>query len=253
MTDRSILYSNTQRPGAVASITLDEFAARETQRVEGKDVVAITVHRHKTAIKGAAVIMLETQLAADVILWHERLRPAFLPTECQLLFAERSGRPLDHLSRKLAQLGQRLGFKLPNASSFRKAVVTRAAERSATPAEREALAAHMCHNPRTAAKHYDKSSKKKKKTEGYTFSQSLLQEKGSQEGSSGSGATPLRKRYTPVEEDLIATHFASAVESRRPPVTAEAKEFLTMYPSSFIGRTPKDIVDKVRSLIRRNN
>lgn len=237
----------------MTSITLDEYARRGIQHMEGREITTISVLQHKTASKGAAVLMLEPLLADEVSMWHESLRLALLPHDCQLLFAERSGRPLDHLTRKLQQLGQRLGFELPSSTNTRKAVVTQAAQQSATLAQREALAAHMCHSVRTSAVHYEKCAQIKKKSEGYSLSKSLLHgEERSEEGSSGVGVTPLRRRFTSAEEELIRTHFSTAVEHGRPPVTTEAREFLQLYPTSFTGRSPKDIIDKVRTIIRRN-
>lgn len=247
MMRHSFLCSNTQRPGAVASIHINEYTQRQVRREEG--LTAITVKQHKTAGKGAAVLMLEPQLAEEVDMWHNHIRAALLPADCELLFAERSGRPFDHLSRKLQLLGRRLGFELTSATDTRKAVVTKAAERQATTEQRTALAAHMCHDPRTASKHYDKASRLKRKSQGYCYSRALLRE-GEEERSQETGNS-LRRRYTEVEEDILGTHFSSAVESGRPPLVAETREFLQLYPRSFEGRSPKDIVDKIRTLIRK--
>lgn len=211
-------------------------------------MTSITVRQHKTARKGAAVLMLEPRLAEEVGMWHSYIRAALLPADCELLFAERSGRPFDHLSRKLVMLGQRLGFELTSATDTRKAVVTKAAERQATSEQRVALAAHMCHDPRTATAHYDKASRLQRKSEGYSYSRALLH---SNEAGGGE-AVSLRRRFTDIEEDILASHFATAVESGRRPRIAEAREFLQLYPASFSGRSPKDIVDKIRTLIRKN-
>ena len=251
MTCPSFLCSNAQRPGAVTAIRMEEYAQRKVRREEGRDLTIIAVKQHKTAGKGAAALMLEPQLAEEVGMWHDYIRAALLPADCELLFAERSGRQYDHLSRKLVMLGHRLGFELTSATDTRKAVVTRAAEDQATAEQRVALAAHMCHDTRTASKHYDKASRLQSKSEGYAYSRSLLRQEGGVGRSEEAEASSLRRKYTKIEEDIIAEHFALAIESRRPPVCTEGREFLQMYPASFKGRSPKDIVDKIRTLIRR--
>ena len=85
MTCHSFFCSNSQRPGAVTSIHLREYEQRQVRQEEG--LTAITVKQHKTAGKGAAVLMLEPQLAGEVNLWHSHIRAALLPADCQLLFA----------------------------------------------------------------------------------------------------------------------------------------------------------------------
>ena len=138
---------------------------------------------------------------------------------------------------------------------MRKAVVTRAAEQSATPTEREALAAHMCHDLQTAERHYDKSGRLHQKAAGYALSQALLRGEKSATGG-GSPAVGARARtrrgYTAAEEEFLAGHFADAVERGRPPVAAEAREFLHCYPENFRARSVKDIIDKIRSMIRKS-
>ena len=51
--------SNTQRPGAVVNMTMEEYQARETEEVEGRPVTTIAVASHKTAMSGAAVLHLD--------------------------------------------------------------------------------------------------------------------------------------------------------------------------------------------------
>ena len=250
MTCPSFLCSNAQHPGAVTAIRMEEYAQHQVRREEGSDLTIITVKQHKTAGKGAAALMLKPQLAEEVGMWHDYIRAALLPADCELLFAERSGRPYDHLSRKLVTLGHRLSFELTSATDTRKAVVTRAAEDNATVEQCVALAAHMCHDARTASKHYDKASRLQSKSQGYTYSRSLLHQEGGVRRSEEAEAS-LRRKYTSIVEDIIADHFATAIESRRPPVCTKGREFLLMYSASFKGRSAKGIVDKVRTPIIR--
>ena len=74
--------SNTQRPGAVAYLMLEEFEARETEELEGRRVTTITVASHKTTSSGAAVLRLDANLDRQLGQWVQHLRPGFLPAEC---------------------------------------------------------------------------------------------------------------------------------------------------------------------------
>ena len=164
--------SNTQRPGAVVNMTVEEYEARETEEVEGRPVTTIAVASHKTASSGAAVLRLDADLARQLGQWVEHLRPGALPATCPLVFATAEGRGITHLSKRLATLGSKLGFALPKLTSVRKAVVTKAADRPES--DRAALAEHMCHSAATARRFYDASQRRKQKSAGYVVSTDII-------------------------------------------------------------------------------
>ena len=239
-------FSNTQRPGAVYNMTMEEFEGREVEVLEGRRITTIIVVSHKTGSKGGAVLRLEHDLASQLDQWVGCLRPVILPASCPLVFSNSEGLPITHFSSKMAALGKTLGFDLPLLSEVRKVVVTLSAEK-ASDYDRDSLAQHMCHSLATSRRFYDVSEAKLKKAKGYLMSSAIIHQ-SKQEPCQG----PARRRaYTKGEEELICTHFSESISQKKAPAAMMAKEFLQLYPNSFQGRSNKDIIDKVRSIIRR--
>ena len=205
-------------------------------------------HHHKTGSKGGAVLRLEHDLASQLEQWIGCLRPVSLPASCPLVFSNSEGLPITHFSSKMAALGKKLGFDLPLLSEVRKAVVTLSAEKSSD-YDRDSLAQHMCHSLATSRRFYDASEAKLKKAKGYLMSSAIIHQ-SKQEPCQG--PAPARRRaYTKGEEELICSHFSESITQKTAPVAMMAKEFLQLYPNSFQDRSNKDIIDKVRGIIRR--
>ena len=51
-----------------------------------------------------------------------------------------------------------------------------------------------------------------------------------------------RRPYTKVQTELVETYFDTHITTKKPPTTAEVKEFLSLH-TSFSERTPEDIID----------
>ena len=100
-----LLLSNHQRPGAVANATLTEWAASKATVVGRKEYKTFYVTDHKTATMGHTKITVAKDIGRLLDLYVRRLRP--LLAESTLLFPNRDGRPIDHLSRHMITLGKK--------------------------------------------------------------------------------------------------------------------------------------------------
>lgn len=109
------------------------------------------VEHHKNATTGRAKITLTPKMKKHIDLHIQHLRPILQGSN--LLFPNREGKPLDHLSRHIAKLAKDLCINMPeNATETRHAAATAAIER--TGVERRAVATAMSHSPRTQLSYY---------------------------------------------------------------------------------------------------
>ena len=148
----------------------------------------------------------------------------------------------------MAALGRKLGFNLSQLSDVRKAVVTLAVQKFET--DRASLAEHMCHSVSTARRFYDASETKVKKSKGYMVSSAIIHD-GKDREKEAEKPQVWRRKYSKGEEELLCSHFAESIAARKPSIAMMAQEFLQLNPNSFHNRSLKDIIDKVRSVIRR--
>ena len=98
----------------------------------------------------------------------------------------------------------------------------------------------------TAKRHYDASAQKME--QGFKVAQNILGEGGVDEAKQ---VKYRRRPYTKVQTELVETYFDTHITDKTPSTTTEVKEFLELH-TTLTDRTAKDIIDKVRSIIRRN-
>ena len=229
--------------GAIGNLTTEEYAARQPNAGGG---CQITVHQHKTAAQGVAVLFATSELAGLLQEYSTVVRPALKPTSNNF-FCMPGGGIVTKLSARLAVLGKACGLKLPAAGVHRKTVVTLATEKCEK--EREHLADLMCHSLATAKRHYD--ARAKNMEQGFKVAQSILEGGVTKDVKDDKDKQRRRRPYTTVQTELIETFFADQITNKKQPTTMEAQEFLDLH-TTFTDRTTKDIVDKVRTIIRRN-
>ena len=237
----SLLHTNSQRPGAIVNATLTEYERATLSTVDRKAYKTFLVANHKTGTTGRAKVSASRQLATNLDKFVTNVRPKLDGSSSQLLFPNREGRAIDHLSRHVQNLSKKLGFKLPlTATATRHAVATAVAGIGQT--EREAVATAMSHSAKTQQMYYVANKGKKDAVKGYNIMEELWQKEG--QGSSGS-----RTGYSESETEAITQYFSQHVHSKVPPTMDDCRQFLADHQ---LERNAKQVRDKVRSLIRRS-
>ena len=237
----SLLHLNAQRPGAVTHATLEEYRAATVSTIDHESYTTILVENHKTATTGRARLTSGHRVTKLLDLFVTQLRPLLEGSTSELLFPNRDGNPIDHLSRHVAKLATKLGYQLSlTATETRHAAATTVAGSSYE--ERSAVAAAMSHSQRTQHLYYTLKKGKKDAVEGYRVLEGVRRE----EESRGVGGT--RVRFTSEDEEVLLEYFAQHISSRKPPSSDECRQFLQQHP---LNRDHKQIRDKVRNLIGR--
>ena len=230
-----LLHANSQRPGAVANMTIRQCKKGTT----GKSTGMILVTKHKTGTTGSAMITVKAPVLGFLVDYLEHLRP-LLP-ECELAFPNSRGKPFDHLSRQVKQLGDRFGLTLPTATEARHAAATATAKKC-TDQERDAVATTMSHSRQTQMAYYVNLKCKEEAERGFDILQGLRQ------GQKATSATKSRVQYTPDEVETIALYFENYILNYDEPSAYDCREFLNNHP---MNREPKQVRDKVRQLIKK--
>ena len=237
----SLLHSNAQRPGAITNATLSEYKAAVVSVIGRETYSTFMVANHKTAKTGRARITADKHLSGLLEKYVNYIRPQLEGSSSNLLFPNRDGRPLDHLSRHVEKLANRLGIALPRTATVtRHAAATAIAE--GTEVERMAVATAMSHSQQTQQLYYSLKKGRKEAVEGYRVMQGL------RSGNEGREAGGMRKGFSKEETDTISAYFSDYISSGKVPTSEDCREFLTQH---LLARDAKQVRDKVRNLIGR--
>ena len=140
----SLLHLNAQCPGSITNTTLEEYWAATVSTIGPESYTTILVENHKTATTGRAKLPSGHCVTKLLDLFVTLLRPLLEGSTSELLFPNREGNPIDHLSRHVAKLATKLGCQLPRtATETRHAAATAVAGSSYE--ERSAVASAMSH------------------------------------------------------------------------------------------------------------
>ena len=238
----SLLHCNAQRPGAVTNTTLSEYQAATLSSIGRETYRTILVVNHKTATTGRAKLTADRSLTKQLDLFVAKIRSALEGSESNLLFPNRDGKAIDHLSRHVQNLATKLGIKLPRtATATRHAAATAAAV--CGEAERTTVAAAMSHSKQTQEVYYTLNKGTKDAVQGYRVMEEIRRDERQ-----GGAASSARMRFSTEEKQVVSDFFAEHISSRRAPSIDQCREFLRDHP---IERTAKQIRDKVRNMIGR--
>ena len=196
----SLLHSNAQRPGAVTNATLAEYELATTSTIGRATYRTFFVENHKTAVTGRAKLTMDQHLAKNVDMYVRQIRPHLDGSASHLLFPNREGKKLDHLSRHIEKLSTNLGINLPRtATDTTHATATAVAGSSGM--ERTAVAAAMSHSKQSQELYYQANKGKKDAVEGYRLMETMRREEKGNEGSS------VRGSFTASEMSTIKDYF----------------------------------------------
>ena len=196
----SILHTNSQRPGAITNITVAE-CEKATAGKTAKATIRVT--KHKTKTTGSAMVTVKGALLEQLAAYLQYLHP-LLP-EGPLLFPNARGKPFDHFSRSVKQLGERFGMKMPTATEGRHTAAT-ATAKSCSDQDRDAVATTMSHSRQTQMTYYVNLKSREQAEKGFDILQDLRR---------GQTTPKAQKRvpYTPEEEETTALYFESYIEA----------------------------------------
>ena len=198
-----LLLTNHQRPGAVANAKTAEWASSKASEVGRKEYRTFFVAEHKRSTTGRAKLTMSKQMGRLLDKYVSLLRP--LLSDSPLLFPNRSGKPFDHLSREMRQLGKKYGITVPTATASRRTAAT-AISRAGSEADREAVATMMSHSQQTQQRYYAMTKGRDVAVKGFNVMESLRQD-------TPGDATSRRVPYSDGECESISLFFREYIES----------------------------------------
>lgn len=233
-----ILHTNAQRPGAITNAKVSEFT-NSTVTVHGRDTYTTSyVENHKTGVSGRAKLTMNQHLTKLMKKYITHIRPHSQGKDSDVLFPNRDGLPIDHLSRHVLAIAKKLSIDLPlNATITRHAAATNISE--ATQEERTAVATAMSHSQRTQQLYYSLKKGTNEAVQGYRLMETMRSE-----------VETKGKRHTFSIEDteIIKSLFDGHIACKKPPTIDECRQFLEQHP---ILKDAKKIRDKVRNIMGR--
>ena len=218
----SILHTNSQRPGAIANISLTEC---KKATVGSTTKASIRVSKHKTNTTGSARLTVKGALLERLTEYLQHIRP-LLP-EGPLLFPNARGKPFDHLSRSVKKLGERFGKKLHTATEGRHTAAT-ATAMSCCDEDRDAVATAMSHSWNTQNRYYVERKSREQAEKGFEILECLR--RGLTEPK-----TKKRTPYSPEEDETIKMY----IESYRRTGCAECRRVQTASSQPSPGPKPQ--------------
>ena len=210
----SVLYKNWQRPGAVVNATVQEFeACKLMSRNEKASVYIMSVKEHKTAKEGYARLVLDGIDYARIVQYAGTVRKCLNPNEG---------------SNKLLLLS---GGRSINSLSSRIQSLSKS----------YGLVFVGNHH---AVETFDSMENLRGKITNET-------ESGTEKVRS-THSKPLQKRrlFSPEENSSVKQHFGKHIAKSTTPSLAECKSFTRVFQ---MNRSPKDIQDKVKNIIKYNS
>ena len=240
----SLLYKNWQRPGAIVNATLTEFDNANVVRTGDETVFVMKVVDHKTGSKGTANLVVEKTDLARITLYIDTVRKVQNTGNSSLLFLLTGGRRVGNLSSRLKALGRLYGLTLPSASRVRKIGATSVAlhldEKDSRLVTRQ-----MSHSVATNVAYYQAIVGEQHAAAAYKTMSSLRQPQP--EESPKACGTPRRRLFSDNESETVKSYFSQNIESESTPTIRQCASFLYTHA---LNRTPKNIQDKVKNLIR---
>ena len=228
-----VLYSNAQRPGAVAGALMSEFEEGFRARRKGDSYVTLRVKSHKTGSSESAKLILPRKILKMLAVWEE-VRSKVAP-DSPYLFPDFKGRQISHLTRVVATYAEARDIALPTSEVVRTTVELQT-KKMAAPVQ-EAVSRSLSHSEATVLANDKESGHLAYETISLETIQEIVSSKtGDQdtaEEPGTSGASPRkakRRRFTQEETDIITEHFSSHLQRKELPVTAESERFLANQP-----------------------
>lgn len=233
----STLYESWQRPGAVRNVTLSQFHAGTVESDDGVYIVSVT--EHKTGIGGTAKLMFNTVLKGKVMDYINYIRCASLEQDNEdndYLFLSADGKQYAKISNTTRYLSNYLKINLPSATSLRKGGATAAAEQCSDKDVR-LVTRQLAHDPRVHSRFYECIRGKEDAKKAYKIMKSVM---------TNEDETTSDKTWTEEQTKIVLQECKSFIDKGKPPRINQVKNI------SVPNKSPKQVVDKCRTIIRQN-
>lgn len=150
----SLMHTCAQRPGAIVNMTLEEYQAASLTVVGRTKYKSIRVANHKNGTTGSTRITAGPVLTNFLDQYVTKIRPLVEGADkSNLIFPNRVGKAIDHLSRHVKALADRLHVNIPvTATTMRHAAATAVAE--CNEGDKAAVATTISHSKRSQDVYY---------------------------------------------------------------------------------------------------
>ncbi len=241
----NVKLKSFSRPSAIANCTVDEY--QRATRCDGSTV--IKVYNHKTGHRGTAKITIDDQLTERLRLYFKYIRPLLVDPghDINLLFILPGSQKIYKFSNLENFLQKRFTISIPNSTTARKIGATCAA-RSLDYQTNTLVTKQMSHNPEVSRVFYE--AVRGPADAAFAFQQMESLRKGEVTShmrsypSQPEDTSNFSSRWTQSDTTFVKKKFRENIESGQTPGLSQCEDL-------GLNKTPKQVQDKVRTLIRQ--
>ena len=246
-----VMARSTSRPGAVANFTLGELGRGKVQQ---NGCTVYSVKDHKTGTMGTAQLTLDGKDATTLRQYVTVIRPELLGSnDSDLVFVRPGGRPIVKPRALQEALSKAFGVALPSATQIRMAIASEASETLGA-ADRRAVSRRMAHSSITHERYYEANVGASNAARAHE----LVKQMGRKRDASPPVTPPSldpsptkkakRHKFPEGLQQAIEIEFGQEIQSNTAPGMAKCRAFVEKEGCT---KSPKDICDKVRTLVRK--
>ena len=240
----AIKLKSFQRPGAVMNCTINEY--RNAVKTDG--TLIIKVYNHKTQKTGPAKLTMDSNLEKRLRLYVKHIRPLLAEpgSDIENLFILPGSQKVNKFGNLEAFISRNLKMSVPTSTKARKIGATCSA-RALDYQTHSLVTKQMSHQPDVSRKYYEAVHGSKDTAmafqamehlrTGFTSGSSILTQPQSEEDAN--------KRWSAADTALIEKHFHAYIKRGKTPGLGQCH-------GVALSRTPKQVQDKVRTLIRQS-
>ena len=239
----ALVLKSYQRPGAVCNCTVEEYRSAMLQ----DDVWVIKVQDHKTAMYGTAKLVMDSEMKTRVDRYFDLVRPKLAEPgkDVPNLFILPGSLPITKIGNLTRFMEKQLGLTIPSCTMVRKIGATSAA-RKLDDATHRIVTNQMSHTPAVAKKYYEGLSGCRDAAKAYKTMEQMRSGIDVQEHTQEQSLHTPSKSWAEDQVKYVEKVFKKAIESKKAPSLKECAAKLKIE-----GKTPKQIQDKVRTILRQ--
>ena len=239
----AVKLKSFQRPGAVINCTVNEYR----NAIKSGDTTIIKVYNHKTQKQGPAKLTMDSNLEKRLRLYFKHIRPllAEAGNDIENLFILPGSQRVNKFGNLESFISRTLKISVPTSTKARKMGATCSA-RSLDYQTHSLVTKQMSHQADVSRKYYEAVHGAKDTAFAFQAMEHLR--------AAGSGSPSKlnledqnaeSKWWSPADAQLIETHFSTFIKRGKTPGLGQCSNVA-------LNRTPKQIQDKVRTIIRKN-
>ena len=244
------MLKSCQRPGAVVNCTVAEY---ENATTTSNGTTVVKVFNHKTGQQGTAKLTFDSQSYQRLKAYYKYIRPRLAQPgrDIDLLFILPGSAKVLKFSNMVAVLKRTLKIEIPSATLARKIGATCAAK-SLDYQTNQLVTRQMSHQPEVSARYYEAVHGIEDSAKAFECMESLRSKEKHSQSCSGEPSTsgtsptkPTSSRWSTYDTSLVERKFHKYIRSGKTP---ELQQCCNLR----IDKTPKQIQDKVRTIVRQN-